>query len=128
MKWFSGADFIVGSREIIMARHIKKGDMVEIIAGDNKGSTGKVMRVLPAKKQVVVEGLNLVYKHVRPSQKNPQGGRIRLEKPIHMSNVLPVNPKSGKGSRVRFESGKDGSKKRLAVDGGEIGTVKKKVK
>jgi large subunit ribosomal protein L24 len=117
---------VVGVRETIMARHIKKGDMVEIIAGDNKGSTGRVMRVSPGKKQVVVEGLNLVYKHVRPSQKNPQGGRIRVEKPIHMSNVLPVNPKSNKGSRVRFKSAKDGSKKRLALDGSEIGIIKKK--
>jgi large subunit ribosomal protein L24 len=117
---------MVGVRETIMARHIKKGDMVEIIAGDNKGSTGRVMRVSPGKKQVVVEGLNLVYKHVRPSQKNPQGGRIRIEKPIHMSNVLPVNPKSSRGSRVRFKSAKDGSKKRLALDGSEIGVIKKK--
>ena len=111
-----------------MARHIKKGDMVEIIAGDNKGSKGRVMRVLPDKKQVVVEGLNLVYKHVRPSQKNPQGGRIRVEKPVHISNVLPVNPKSSRGSRIRFETGKDGSKKRVAIDGNEIGVVKKKNK
>jgi large subunit ribosomal protein L24 len=111
-----------------MARHIKKGDMVEIIAGDNKGSKGRVMRVLPDKKQVVVEGLNLVYKHVRPSQKNPQGGRIRVEKPVHISNVLPVNPKSSRGSRIRFEAGKDGSKKRVAIDGSEIGVVKKKYK
>ncbi len=108
-----------------MARHIKKGDLVEIISGNNKGSTGKVLRVNPKKKRVVVEGLNLAYKHVRPSQRNPQGGRIRIEQSIHISNVLPVNPKSSRGSRVRFKFSKDGSKKRLAVDGGEIGVVKK---
>ncbi len=74
-----------------MSAHIKKGDTVEVIAGDSKGSTGRVMKVIPAKRRVVVEGLNLAYKHVRPSQRNPQGGRIRIEQPIHISNVLPVN-------------------------------------
>jgi large subunit ribosomal protein L24 len=108
-----------------MARHIKKGDMVEMIAGDNKGMTGRVMKVIPGKNRVLVEGLNLVYKHVRPSQQNPQGGRIRVEKPVHISNVLPINPKSSRGSRVRFEVSKDRDKKRLAVDGSEIGIVKK---
>ena len=108
-----------------MAKHVKKGDTVQIITGDNKGSTGRVLRVMPDKQRVVVEGLNLVYKHVRPSQRNPQGGRIRVEQPIHISNVLPVNPKSSHGSRVRFKVNDDGSKKRVAVDGNEIGTVKR---
>ena len=108
-----------------MANHVKKGDMVEIISGDNKGSTGRVLRVIPKSKRVVVEGLNLVHKHVRPSQRNPQGGRIRIEQPMSISNVLPINPKSSSGSRVRFEVGKDGGKKRVAVDGSEIGVVKR---
>ena len=108
-----------------MARHIKKGDTVEIIAGDNKGSTGEVMRVNPDKNQVLVKGLNLAYKHVRPSRQNPQGGRIRVERPIHISNVLPVSPKSSRGSRVRFEVGKKGVKNRVAVGGGQIGVVTK---
>jgi large subunit ribosomal protein L24 len=108
-----------------MAAHIKKGDTVEVIAGDNKGSTGKVMKVIPSKKRVIVEGLNLAHKHVRPSQRNPQGGRIRIEQPIHISNVLPVNPKSSRGSRVKFEVAKDGSKKKVAIDGSEIGVVRK---
>jgi len=108
-----------------MAAHIKKGDTVEVIAGDNKGSTGRVMKVIPSKKRVIVEGLNLAYKHVRPSQRNPQGGRIRIEQPIHISNVLPVNPKSSRGSRVKFEVAKDGSKKKVAIDGSEIGVVRK---
>ena len=108
-----------------MARHIKKGDMVEIISGDHKGSTGRVLRVVTKKDRVVVEGLNLVYKHVRPSRQNPQGGRIRVEQAIHISNVLPVNPKSSKGSRVRYQINDDGSKKRIAVDGSEIGVVRK---
>lgn len=108
-----------------MARHIKKGDMVEIISGDQKGTTGRVMRVLTDKQQVLVEGVNLAHKHVRPSQRNPQGGRIRVERPIHISNVLPVNPKSNRGSRVRFETDAKGAKKRMAVDGSEIGIVTK---
>lgn len=103
-----------------MALHVKKGDTVEIIAGDHKGSKGRVMKVIPDKQRVVVEGLNLAHKHVKPSQQNPQGGRIRIERPIHISNVLPVSPKTSKGSRVRFEIGKDGKKIRKLVDGGEI--------
>jgi len=74
---------------------------------------------------VLVEGVNLAHKHVRPSQKNPQGGRIRVERPIHISNVLPVNPKSNKGTRVRFETDAKGNKKRVAVDNSEIGVVTK---
>jgi large subunit ribosomal protein L24 len=108
-----------------MASHVKKGDTVEIIAGDSKGKTGKVMRVIKDKDRVVVEGLNLVFKHVRPSQKNPQGGRIRVEQPIHMSNVLPLSSKSNKGTRVRFSVDAKGVKKRIAVDGSEISTVSK---
>jgi large subunit ribosomal protein L24 len=108
-----------------MALHIKKGDTVEIIAGDHKGTTGKVLRVLREKNKVVVQGQNLAKKHVRPSQKNPQGGRINVEQPIHISNVLPLNPKTSKGSRVRHQVGEDGSKKRLAADGTEIGVIKK---
>jgi large subunit ribosomal protein L24 len=108
-----------------MASHVKKGDMVQIMAGDHKGGTGRILRVNPDKHTVIVQGQNIAKKHVRPSRRNPQGGRIGVEQPIHMSNVLPVNPKSSKGSRVRYRLGEDGSKKRVAADGTEIGTVKK---
>jgi len=108
-----------------MAVHIKKGDMVEIITGDHKGATGKVLRVIPDKNKVIVQGHNIAKKHVRPSRKNPQGGRISVEQPIHISNVLPVNPKSSKGSRVHYKIDKDGGKKRLATDGSEISVVRK---
>jgi large subunit ribosomal protein L24 len=108
-----------------MALHIKKGDMVEIITGEHKGSTGKVLRVIPGKKSVVVQGHNVAKKHVRPSHRNPQGGRIDVEQPIHISNVLPVNPKSSRGSRVHCQINADGSKKRLATDGSEIGVVRR---
>jgi large subunit ribosomal protein L24 len=108
-----------------MALHIKKGDTVEIIAGDDKGATGRVLRVIPDKNKVVVQGHNIAKKHVRPSRKNPQGGRINVERPIHISNVLPVSPKSSKGSRVRYKLSEDGSKKRVTADGTEIGVIKK---
>ncbi|MFQ6034852.1 MAG: 50S ribosomal protein L24 [Sedimentisphaerales bacterium] len=108
-----------------MALHIKKGDMVQIIAGDDKGATGRVLRVIPRKKKVVVQGHNIAKKHVRPSRKNPQGGRINIEQPVDISNVLPLNPKSSTGSRVHYQLNDDGSKKRIAVDGTEIGVVKR---
>lgn len=108
-----------------MTSRIKKGDMVEIISGDHKGATGRVLRVIPDKHRVVVQGRNLVKKHVRPSRKNPQGGRINVEQPIHISNVLPVNPKSSRGSRVRYLVNDDGSKKRITADGTEIGIIRK---
>ena len=97
--------------------------MVQIIAGAHKGATGKVLRVIPDKNQVVIEGHNRKYKHVRPSRRNPQGGRIQVERPVHMSNVLPVNPKTSKGTRVRYAVAADGGKKRVALDGTEIGVV-----
>ena len=108
-----------------MALHIKKGDTVQIISGDHKGATGKVLRVLPRKNSVVIQGQNLVKKHVRPSRKSPQGGRLNIEKPIHMSNVLPVNPKSSKATRVSYRINKDGTKERLAGDGSVISTVRR---
>ena len=111
-----------------MAKHVKKGDMVAIITGEHKGSTGKVMKINPAKKKVIVEGINLAYKHVKPSRQNPQGGRMRIEQPIHISNVLPVSSKSSKGTRVRFEVGNDGSKKRVDVGGNKIDDVVKRPK
>jgi large subunit ribosomal protein L24 len=111
-----------------MASHIKKGDMVQIITGDSKGKKGKIMKMIKAKDRVVVEGLNLAFRHVRPSQKNPQGGRIRVEQPIHISNVLPVSTKTDKGTRVRYTVDAKGVKKRVAVDGSEIGVVSKSKK
>jgi len=115
----------IGNRRSKMALHIKKGDTVQIIAGDDKGATGRVLRVIPRKNKVVVQGHNIAKKHVRPSRKNPQGGRINIEQPVDISNVLPLNPKSSRGSRVRYQLNDDGSKKRIAADGTEIGVVKR---
>jgi large subunit ribosomal protein L24 len=107
-----------------MAMHIKKDDMVQVITGDYKGTTGKVLRVLREENKIVVQGINLAKKHVRQSRRNPGGGRINIEQPIHISNVLPVNPKTAKGSKVRYELGEDGSKRRVAKDGTKISEVR----
>jgi len=90
-----------------MATHIRKNDIVEVIAGDHRGARGKVLRLDLKHRLVVVEGVNMVYRHVRPTQRNPQGGRIRKEAPIHMSNVLPYDAGKGKGVRVHFEMERD---------------------
>ena len=108
-----------------MAMHVKKDDMVQVIAGDSKGATGKVLRVLREENKIVVQGINLAKKHVRQSRRNPGGGRINIEQPIHVSNVLPVNPKTNKGSRVHYEISDDGSKRRVAEDGTKISDVRR---
>ena len=109
-----------------MARHIKTGDTVMIITGADKGKTGRVLRVITDKDRVVVEGINRVWKHVRPSQRNPQGGRIQKDAPIHLSNVMPLDPTTGKGTRVKFEE-RDGQKHRVAVgSGADLGRTGKK--
>ena len=100
-----------------MAWHVKKGDTVEIIAGDDRGVRGKVLNVDTANRQVLVEGVNRAYRHVRPSRRNPQGGRLQIEQPIDISNVLPVNPKTNRPTRVKFVVDKDGQKTRVATDG-----------
>jgi large subunit ribosomal protein L24 len=108
-----------------MATRIKNGDIVMVIAGADRGKTGRVLRVLGERNRVVVEGVNRVWKHVRPSQRHPQGGRIQKDAAIHLSNVMPVDPSSGKGSRVRFET-RDGAKHRIAVKGGtDLGKIGK---
>jgi len=111
-----------------MARHVRKDDIVEVISGDHRGQQGKVLRVITKRDQVVVEGVNMVYRHVRPSRQNPQGGRLQKEAPIHISNVLPVDPKTGRGARVRFETDRDASgkvtaKRRVTVGGTALGDL-----
>jgi large subunit ribosomal protein L24 len=97
-----------------------------VTSGADKGKTGRVLRVLHDKDRVVVEGVNRVWKHVRPNQRNPQGGRIQKDAPIHMSNVMPLDPTTGKGTRVKFED-RSGRKHRVAVSSGtDLGVVGKK--
>jgi len=114
-----------------MAIHVKKNDLVEVISGNHRGARGKVLRVDPTKGKVVVEGVNMVFRHVRPTRKNPQGGRVQKEAPLHMSNVLPYDSAAGKGSRVRFELTKDSSgevaqKKRVTKTGAVLHTLWKR--
>ena len=98
--------------------HIKKGDTVYVNAGNDKGKTGKVLSVDPAKDRAIVEGVNMVSKHTKPNAKQPQGGILKQEAPIHMSNLNLIDPKSGKPTRVGFKV--DGDKKvRIAKKSGE---------
>ena len=109
-----------------MARHIVKGDMVKVIAGDDRGKTGEVMAVYPSRDKVLVQGVNRVYRHLRPSRKHPQGGRIQKEMPVHISNVLPVDPKTDHPTRVGVRINADGSKERIARKSGEsLGILRK---
>jgi len=109
-----------------MATHIRKGDMVQVIAGADKGKVGEVFAVYPKTDRVLVQGVNRVYRHLRPSRQHPQGGRIQKEKPIHISNVLPLDPKTNQPTRVGFRQAKGGAKERFAKKSGEsLGTVKK---
>ncbi len=79
---------------------IKKNDMVKVIAGNSRGKTGKVLRVYPETERLIVEGVNIVKRHRRPTQQNPQGGIVQQEAPIHVSNVMLLDPKSGEPTRV----------------------------
>jgi len=98
---------------------IKVDDMVEIVAGRDKGQRGKVLEVDREKGRVVVEGHNRVYKHVKRSQRNPQGGRLSKELSIDASNVMLVCPKTGKPTRVGVRTRADGSKERYSKRSGE---------
>ena len=103
-----------------MAARLRKGDLVVVISGKDKGKTGKVSRVMAEDDKVVVEGINLVKRHMRPTQKNPQGGILEREQPLFASKVMPVDPKTGKGTRVRFKTDDKGHKVRVAVKSGEV--------
>lgn len=98
---------------------IVKNDEVVVIAGTQKGKRGKVLRVLREENKVVVEGVNIVKRHTKPSQIKPEGGIIEKEAAIHISNVSLVDPDSGKPSRVRTEVDAKGNKKRIAVKSGK---------
>ena len=83
--------------------HIRKGDNVIVLAGRDKGKTGKVQKVLVSEQRAIVEGINMVSKSTKPSAKNPQGGIVKQEAPIHVSNVSLIDPKSGKATRVSIK-------------------------
>ena len=99
--------------------HIKKGDIVYVNAGEDKGKTGRVLRVLVTKSKAVVEGINIVSKSAKPSAKHPQGGIIKMEAPIHVSNLNLLDPKSGKPTRVGRRKNEEGKTVRYSKKSGE---------
>ena len=99
--------------------HIKKGDTVYVNAGDNKGQQGKVLEVLVEKQRAIVEGVYMVSKHTKPNAANPQGGIVKQEAPIHISNLQPLDPKTGKPTRVGRKKNDKGKLVRVAVKSGE---------
>lgn len=103
-----------------MAAKIKKGDYVVVIAGKDKGRKGEVLKVSPKDERVVVKGIRMVKRHVRPSQMDPDGGIKEFEAPIHVSNVAHLDPKEDKPTRVGFKTLKDGKKVRVARKSGEV--------
>jgi len=98
--------------------YIKKGDIVQVMCGDDKGKRGRVLEVLPDKGKVVVEGINRVYKHLRKSQRNPQGGRLSKEMPVDVSNVQLIDPQSNQPTRVGVRYLDDGRKELYAKRSG----------
>ena len=99
--------------------HIKKGDNVYVKAGENKGAKGKVLKVLVEKQRAIVEGINMVSKSQKPSAKNPQGGIVKQEAPIHISNLNVLDPKTGKPTRIGRKLNADGKRVRYAKKSGE---------
>ena len=101
-----------------MTARIKKGDLVIVVSGGDKGSQGRVLHV--EADRVIIEGVNRVKKHQRPTPKNQQGGRVEKEAPVHVSNVMLLDTKSNKPTRVRIGKDKDGNKVRIAVKSGAV--------
>lgn len=97
---------------------IRKNDNVQVVAGNSKGKTGKVLKVFPNENKVIVEGINLMKRHTKPSQRNPQGGIIEREAPINVSNVMILDPKSNEPARIGKQviiDDKTGKKKRVRI-------------
>jgi large subunit ribosomal protein L24 len=99
---------------------IKKGDLVHIISGNDKGKQGKVLKVFPEAQRVIVEKINMIKRHQRPSQINPQGGIVEKEAPVHASNVMLVCPNTKKPTRIGKEILSDGSRARVSKKSGEM--------
>lgn len=100
--------------------HVKKGDQVMVITGKDKGKKGRVLAAFPSESRVLVEGVNMVKKHQKPNQANPQGGILHKEAPIHSSNVMLIDPKSGQPTRVGYKVLDNGKKVRVAKKSGEV--------
>ena len=99
--------------------HIKKGDTVYVNAGDDKGKTGRVLKVLVSKHRALVEGINIVSKSMKPNAKYPQGGIVKMEAPVEISNLNPIDPKTGKPTRIGRRKNEEGKTVRYAKKSGE---------
>lgn len=98
--------------------HVKKGDKVKVLSGKDRGKEGTILEAYPKTERVLVEGINMMKKHAKPSQDNQQGGILNQEAPIHVSNVMPIDPKTKEPTRVGYEI-RDGKKVRIAKKSGE---------
>jgi large subunit ribosomal protein L24 len=98
---------------------IRRGDRVMVIRGNHRGQEGTVLRVEPEKNRVVIEGVNRRKRHMKPSQTNPEGGIVEFEAPLHASNVMLIDPSTGEPTRVRSQTGTDGSRERVSVRSGK---------
>lgn len=99
---------------------VVKNDTVKILGGKYRGKAGKVLKVFPKEDRVIIEGVNIIKKHTKPSQKNQQGGIIEKEASIHVSNVMVIDPKTSEPTRVGFKTLEDGSKVRVSKKSGEM--------
>ena len=100
--------------------HIKAGDTVKVIAGDDKGKTGKVQSIDTAKSRAIVEGINMITKHVKPTASKPQGGIEKKEAALHISNLMLVDPKTGEATRTGRKAGENGKLVRYSKKTGEV--------
>jgi large subunit ribosomal protein L24 len=99
---------------------LKVGDLVQVISGKERGKQGRITRILREEDKVIVEGINVVTRHQRPTPRNQEGGKITKEAPIHASKVMPVDPATGKPTRVRIQVGEDSKRARIAKSGAPI--------
>lgn len=115
-----GLSTIKKSKEMNRKFHIKKGDLVQVNAGEDKGKQGKVLEVFPDKERAIVEGINMISKHTKPNAKYPQGGIIKQEAPIHISNLNVIDPSTNKPTRIGRKKDEKGNLVRYAKKSGEI--------
>ena len=111
---------MISNKNIQKKFHVRKGDTVKVIAGDDKGKTGKIMEVITAKSRAVVEGINMVTKHQKPSAAKPEGGIRKVEGTIHISNLMLVDPATGKPTRVGRKADAKGKLQRFSKKTGEL--------
>ena len=100
--------------------HIKKGDKVQILTGNDRGKTGEVLEVIPSKQKALVEGVNVKHKHEKPSATNPNGGITKKEAPIHISNLMLIDPATGEATKVGRKKDSEGKLQRYSKKTGEI--------